>query len=135
MMIHLMGTDFLNTDTGCIEAVLQCRDNQPEPEKCDPKPVSKPFKKRSSKSRRQSEIVKKWRLEVLKRDKYTCQSCGVKENLQVHHHARFSKIDILSHSFIFNGITLCTSCHADKHPEFSAGCKKALGKYKTRPSK
>jgi hypothetical protein len=51
------------------------------------------------------------RKEVLERDNYTCQECGSKSNLHVHH------IKYLYHSKAPEDcITLCYKCHADKHP-------------------
>ena len=50
---------------------------------------------------------------VLDRDNYTCQSCGIKTNLQVHHltyqHHRDEK------NYLEDLITLCKCCHKNKH--------------------
>jgi len=60
------------------------------------------------------------REQVLKRDNYTCQKCGAKTNLQVHHLKYIPgrrpweyKRELL--------ITLCSSCHKKEHlPEIKA---------------
>lgn len=65
-----------------------------------------------------------WRYSVLKRDNYTCQECGCKENLEAHHKKRFSLIlnqnniktieDAINFKDLWdinNGITLCLDCH------------------------
>lgn len=91
-----------------------------------------PAKKR--KKYRGHASVHKWRLAVLARDQYTCQSCGSKHNLQVHHHSKFSDIDITAHSFVFNGVTLCSECHAQRHPELTDGMLRGIHKYVVNPS-
>jgi len=45
---------------------------------------------------------------VLKRDNYTCQKCGSKENLDVHH-------KIVGIQTMDNFITYCRSCHKTTH--------------------
>lgn len=65
-----------------------------------------------------------WKNKVLKRDNYTCQICGNKNNLQVHHIfsikelcntfniKSFDELYKLKEMFdIGNGITLCAKCH------------------------
>jgi len=49
---------------------------------------------------------------VLNRDAYTCQMCGCKEQLEVHHimHRQHGGSD-----HPYNLITLCTSCHDRVH--------------------
>ncbi|MGE7662668.1 HNH endonuclease [Peribacillus sp. NPDC097197] len=63
-----------------------------------------------------------WRLDVLKRDNYTCQCCGDNRggNLVVHHLDGYDwckekrvKVD--------NGVTLCERCHLDFHKEYKFG--------------
>jgi hypothetical protein len=53
-----------------------------------------------------------WRQKVLWRDKYTCQHCGDKSNLQAHHIIPRSKGGT---NRISNGITLCGDCHSGLH--------------------
>ena len=71
-------------------------------------------------------LMKKWRSEIYKRDKYICQKCGDKKgkNLNAHHKITFAKI-LKDYSItsikeaekckilwdIDNGITLCELCH------------------------
>lgn len=47
---------------------------------------------------------------VLERDSYTCQVCGSKNNLEVHHIKSFEKYKKLRFD-INNGLTLCNICH------------------------
>lgn len=57
-----------------------------------------------------------WRKIVFERDNYTCQECGLQNNLQAHHLEHLSKN--LSRAFdITNGLTLCIDCHQKQHPE------------------
>lgn len=56
----------------------------------------------------------KWKKLVKERDNYTCQCCGSKENLEVHHinnwrNFKEQRVDIN------NGITLCQECHKAKN--------------------
>ena len=60
---------------------------------------------------------KKFRLDVLKRDKFTCQMCkkrGKKTRLNVHHIMKWSSASSLRFD-IDNGITLCKKCHDSVH--------------------
>lgn len=54
---------------------------------------------------------KEWRLQVLKRDNFTCVNCGkVGGYLEVHHIKSFSEYPNLRFD-IDNGITFCLDCH------------------------
>lgn len=55
-------------------------------------------------------VYKKFRLSVLKRDKYTCQMCSCKKGLNVHHIIKWALASSLRFD-VSNGITLCKSCH------------------------
>lgn len=55
-------------------------------------------------------FYKKFRSEVLKRDKYTCQMCKSKKRLQVHHLSKWASSPTLRYERT-NGITLCFNCH------------------------
>ena len=60
---------------------------------------------------------KKFRLDVLKRDKFTCQMCkkrGKKTRLNVHHIMKWSSAASLRFD-VDNGITLCKKCHDSVH--------------------
>jgi hypothetical protein len=60
---------------------------------------------------------RKWREEVLVRDSYICQKCGVSEKvMNVHHIKPFSKYELLRYE-MSNGITLCQKCHLAIHKE------------------
>lgn len=63
---------------------------------------------------RRSNKYKNWKKEVLKRDNFTCQKCGSKNNLVVHHIKYFSKNKNLRFD-IDNGIVLCNLCHKEVH--------------------
>lgn len=56
----------------------------------------------------------KFRKEVLKRDKYECQICGSKIDLEVHHKKSYAEYPRLRTS-VSNGITLCKICHNKVH--------------------
>ncbi len=89
---------------------------------------------------KESEIYINWRKQVFQRDNYTCQECGKKGTLNVHHIKKFSKIlkeflefhnnlnpikdkyELLELSKewqefwqIDNGQTLCEKCHSKIH--------------------
>ena len=70
----------------------------------------------------------KWRKLVLKRDKKTCQVCGKKINLQVHH--LFDRTHYPDKKFkVDNGITLCSKCHRVFHTEYKKHFKDKCTKY------
>jgi 5-methylcytosine-specific restriction endonuclease McrA len=52
------------------------------------------------------------RQQVLRRDRWRCQSCGTMVNLEVHHKEFRSHS---GHDSEENLITLCTQCHAGIH--------------------
>ncbi len=53
---------------------------------------------------------KEWRMNVLRRDGYQCQVCGATSKLEVHHIKRQADRRDLRLE-LWNGITLCSSCH------------------------
>ena len=55
-----------------------------------------------------------WRNLVFKRDKYTCQHCNSKKNLEGHHIIFWSK-NIDTRFEVDNGLTLCKDCHGKVH--------------------
>ncbi|WP_411376670.1 RNA-guided endonuclease IscB [Desulfurobacterium thermolithotrophum] len=55
---------------------------------------------------------KNFREKVLKKDNYTCQICGGRENLEAHHIIPKSKGGT---NLVENGITLCKDCHRAVH--------------------
>jgi 5-methylcytosine-specific restriction endonuclease McrA len=58
------------------------------------------------------ESYKQLCLEVLQRDGWRCQSCGGRENLQIHHKEFRSRCGDDSER---NLITLCADCHNSLH--------------------
>ena len=60
----------------------------------------------------------KFRKKVLERDNYTCQLCGSKNNLEVHHIKPYAKYPRLRVS-VNNGITYCNQCHKAIHRRMS----------------
>lgn len=72
-------------------------------------------KKGREKDKRNTTEYKIWREMVFKRDKYTCQQCGVVGGtLNAHHIKAYSNNEDLRIS-VDNGITLCHSCHKKAH--------------------
>jgi hypothetical protein len=57
-----------------------------------------------------SEEYVSWRSSVWSRDRWTCQICGSKKDIEAHHIARFALFPDLRLD-INNGITLCHECH------------------------
>jgi len=55
-----------------------------------------------------------WRMQVFKRDNFTCRECGKRNDLNGHHiiPTRIDKSRILD---VFNGITLCEECHEETY--------------------
>jgi 5-methylcytosine-specific restriction endonuclease McrA len=67
---------------------------------------------KAARSRLDSLSYESLRQQILRRDNWTCQSCGTMSNLEVHHR------EFRSHSGADaeeNLITLCTACHARVH--------------------
>ena len=63
---------------------------------------------------------KEWRERVFKRDNYTCQKCHIKGGI-LHPHHIVPLAECLAMNFkemifmLINGLTLCKSCHQEKH--------------------
>lgn len=57
-------------------------------------------------------LYKKWRLDIFRRDKFQCQKCKSKRNIQAHHIQGWSKCPELRFD-LSNGITLCKRCHGE----------------------
>lgn len=59
-----------------------------------------------------------WRQTCLERDGFTCQGCGTKKNLHVHHIIRWEDCTGDKEELRYlpeNGITLCKACHLEAH--------------------
>ena len=67
---------------------------------------------------------RKWKVEVLKRDNFTCQQCGAKTHLEAHHikeKLNFPELEYV----VSNGLTLCHECHK-KTDNYGAKARKKL---------
>lgn len=78
---------------------------------------------------RKSKKYIEWRTKIFKRDKFTCQNCGIiGKNLNAHHIIPFSLlIETPLENLIFdanNGVTLCVDCHKEEHPKLNFKIKK-----------
>ena len=69
-----------------------------------------------------------WKKSILSRDSYTCQKCGLKGYLEVHHILEISEIikqeelktfeEAITNQKIWdksNAISLCNQCHKESH--------------------
>lgn len=66
-------------------------------------------------SARQNEQYSEWRMEVLHRDDFTCQDCGIRGGKLVAHHIKFfSEYPELRYD-VDNGVTMCRGCHSRFH--------------------
>ena len=92
-------------------------------------PIEDVVECKATKRYRTHNNIKSWRKSVLKRDGFKCVKCGSVYSLQVHHVIPYSRLDISAHDFIFNGITLCSTCHALQHPELSDGVRSKFSKF------
>ncbi len=64
---------------------------------------------------RNSAVYRRWRQQVLARDEFTCQDCGLAgENLHAHHIQAFAEHPELRLE-LSNGVTLCADCHGQRH--------------------
>ena len=65
---------------------------------------------------RKSTPYKKWRKSVLARDNWTCQDCGAVQKKGPAAHHVFPFAEFPEHRYeLWNGITLCRSCHMKTH--------------------
>lgn len=55
-----------------------------------------------------------WRINVFKRDNYTCQHCNFNNDLHAHHIKSFADYPDNRYD-INNGLTLCVECHGKVH--------------------
>lgn len=57
-------------------------------------------------------VYRDWRIQVYKRDKFTCQmpGCSYKKYLNAHHIQKWASASSLRFD-VDNGITLCKNCH------------------------
>jgi len=64
---------------------------------------------------RDDQIYKEWRMNVFKRDWFTCQHCNVKSGKLNAHHIKSYKDYPKLRTVLSNGITLCYECHKKEH--------------------
>lgn len=69
---------------------------------------------------RNCQEYKVWKRSILKRDNRTCQICGDKHELEIHH--LYSFVDNIDKRYdVDNGICLCHTCHKVFHMEYGSG--------------
>lgn len=68
-------------------------------------------------NKRGSKFDLEWRAYCKKRDNYTCQCCGSRKNLEVHHINGYHKYPSLR-TAKSNGVVLCRKCHKLYHSEY-----------------
>lgn len=76
----------------------------------------------------QNPLYKQWKSAVHGRDKYKCQVCGGKRNIEAHHIQKWADYPHLRF-VVSNGITLCKKCHkkvANKELHFAQLFNKIL---------
>ena len=61
---------------------------------------------------------KKWAREVKRHDGYKCVECDSEKNVQAHHKKGWADNPDLRYD-VGNGETLCSNCHAKRHPEMA----------------
>lgn len=55
-----------------------------------------------------------WRMACLNRDSWTCQECGTKQRLRIHHIKSY-KDHLDLRTDVNNGVVLCRLCHKNRH--------------------
>lgn len=80
---------------------------------------------------RNTKEYKEFRKKVLERDKNTCQNCGSKKQLEVHHIKSVSEYPELALD-IKNAITYCKNCHSktESYLKYQKGLKREQEKKK-----
>ena len=75
---------------------------------------------------RNSREYRKWRIQVIRRDK-RCIICGSLKNRQAHHlnHATYYPAERFD---VENGVTLCKSCHMQFHNNFKKSTRQKCTK-------
>lgn len=75
-----------------------------------------------NKLRRESKELRNWRINIYKKDNFTCQICFSKEKkfLNAHHLYSFTEYKDLRFD-LSNGVTLCKECHINFHNKFGYG--------------
>lgn len=73
-------------------------------------PENKELRRSAYPNERSTNEYYDWRMAVLKRDLHSCQECGNKKDLAIHHIKNYRDYPSLRIN-IGNGITLCRKCH------------------------
>jgi len=73
------------------------------------------------KDRNGKSINSRWVREVKRRDKHTCQCCGLSGVTVVAHHLNGYNWDVKNRYNIDNGVTLCEPCHKAFHGQYGNG--------------
>ena len=68
-------------------------------------------------NKRGSKFDMEWKEYCKRRDDYTCQCCGSKRNIEVHHINGYHRYPSLRTAG-FNGVVLCEKCHKIYHSEY-----------------
>lgn len=63
---------------------------------------------------------KKWRIDVFKRDNWTCQICASRSYLNAHHKDGYNW-SVERRTDVSNGVTLCEVCHGEFHLKYGTG--------------
>lgn len=93
------------------ENEILSKDNEKLKNEMIEKQYKRKYQKRNEQERIKVKDYKQFRQEILKRDNFTCQECGSKYRLQVHHiKSRKDYPELIMDKD--NCITLCISCHS-----------------------
>lgn len=84
--------------------------------------------RKTSRLRLDQDSYERLRIQVLRRDNWRCQLCGVMSNLEVHHQRFRSHGGVDSQH---NLITLCRECHRETHAKSDGISAAQRSRYKS----